>query len=181
MSKIDNVTKELGLTDRPLRDDELKSVIGGFMSTGEPRRPVFGVTAWAIWVCCRTIVLRRAFSHVFRRGPSRPAQVSGLASSAPPDRTRPGDGTGRAPSRACSWRPTARATDRAAPHCAPVRQHKGVIRHATWRRQTRIGQPLMAGPRLVQASNRHQSAVWCSRGGGEPLPLPLSSQWGHFF
>ena len=31
MSKIDNVTKDLGQTDRPLRDDELESVTGGFI------------------------------------------------------------------------------------------------------------------------------------------------------
>ena len=87
MSKIDNVTKELGQTDRPLRDDELESVIGGFIVNWRPVPLYSALPHWALWVCCRTIVLRRAFSHVFRRGPSRPAQVSGLASFAPPDRT----------------------------------------------------------------------------------------------
>jgi hypothetical protein len=46
MSKIDNVTKDLGQTDRPLRDDELESVIGGCCNGGhDVGRPVFGVTA----------------------------------------------------------------------------------------------------------------------------------------
>ena len=46
MSKIDNVTKDLGQTDRPLRDDELESVTGGFVIDWRPEGlPVFGVTA----------------------------------------------------------------------------------------------------------------------------------------